>query len=138
MKSQHFKILILSLQITGFLSIIILCWLDETLALPARVFGDPLSTAGNWHEAVWETICITMVAIPIVVASTLMVRKLHYLENFIRVCAWCRKVHLNDTWIPVENYLSTEASIECSHGICEECAKQLVKDEPREVSNASV
>ena len=51
---------------------------------------------------------------------------LHVLGGFLPICANCKKIRKSDnTWVPIEEYITEHSEAEFSHGICPECAKQL-------------
>jgi hypothetical protein len=58
--------------------------------LPSLIFGDGHRV--NWPESVLETAIIALVAIPVLVLTRRLVLRLHYLEEVVRVCSWCRKL----------------------------------------------
>ena len=53
--------------------------------------------------------------------------ELEKLKNFLKVCAWCRKICVTDTvtkedkWILFEEYMVLEHKLKSSHGICPDC-----------------
>jgi hypothetical protein len=110
----------------GFVSLIALSWLDELLDLPARWLG---SLPGHdWHEAALETVVIVAVAVPTFLWSLRLAKRLVYLEDFLRVCAWCRRIDARHEWISVEDYFHRELKTDTSHGICPECAAKLEEE----------
>ncbi len=106
----------------GFLSIITLSWLDELLSLPSIIFGG--APHSNWRESALESVVALLVWIPLHFGTKRILERLYYLEDFIRVCAWCRKIGDGDDWVPLEEYFSKGFEIKTSHGICPTCAKQ--------------
>ena len=54
-----------------------------------------------------------------------------YLKNqrqkrFVPICAWCKKIRLNDdSWKQLENYLTDEGFGVFTHGMCPECAENI-------------
>lgn len=54
-------------------------------------------------------------------ADELFGRRLHYLEEFVRVCAWCRKLNVGEEWIPVEEFFERKFETMTSHGMCPAC-----------------
>lgn len=52
-------------------------------------------------------------------------------EEFLRVCAWCKKVELEGTWVEVEAAIDTLKLFErenlprLTHGVCPECYWQI-------------
>ncbi len=55
------------------------------------------------------------------------------LRQFLRVCAWCKKISVTDTetgeekWLGFEEYMSREHKSTSSHGICPACFQQMNK-----------
>lgn len=110
----------------AFALLITISWLDELIGLPAMLFGGAVQP--NWHEAALETVVISGVAIPTLLLTRRLVRRLVYLEGLLHVCGWCRKINVNNQWMPMEQYFATELKTMTSHGICQECsARQLAQ-----------
>jgi len=55
-----------------------------------------------------------------------VVSRLSYLESFLHVCAWCRKIEYNDRWLSLEAHFTEKTGGGISHGICPECAKRIL------------
>jgi hypothetical protein len=55
----------------------------------------------------------------------LVVSRLSYLESFLHVCAWCRKIEYNDRWLSLEAHFMHKTGGRVSHGICPECSERL-------------
>ena len=113
------------IEATGFSATITLSWVNELFGLPGIIFGGPVTP--NWHEAVIETFIALLVWSAVYLMTRKMIKRLHYLEEFLRLCAWCRKIGYNDEWISIEEYFVREFAIETSHGICPECVKKLTE-----------
>jgi len=82
----------------------------------------------DWEDPILETLVVLAVAIPTVVMSNRIIDRLYYLESFLRLCAWCHRVNLNDEWIPIEDFLKRRLSTQTSHGICESCNRIIRKE----------
>jgi hypothetical protein len=123
MKNRKSADTILWIEAMGFLAIITLSWLDELVNLPRRLFGAPLPV--NWPEAVIETTVVLLAWLVVHRVTTRLLKRLHYLEEFFRVCAWCRKIDAEGEWVPLEEYFSRTFATKTSHGMCPECARQL-------------
>ena len=109
----------------GFVLLITVSWLDELMGLPALLFVSAVQP--NWHEAALETVIILGAAIPTLWLPRRLVRRLVYLEGFLHVCAWCRKINVNDDqWMPMEEYFKTELNTKTTHGICQECSEKFL------------
>jgi hypothetical protein len=107
---------------SGFLLIILLSWLDELIALPYLLWGGP-SPHGNWRESVIETVIALSVWAIVFTYTRRVINRVYYLEGFLTVCAWCRKIHHDDQWIPIEEYVQRGFHAKTSHGMCPTCAK---------------
>ena len=64
--------------------------------------------------------------------NLLLKERVNTLESFLSICSNCRKIRKpesdcekQDSWIPIEAYISTKTSSRFSHSICPECAKKL-------------
>jgi hypothetical protein len=121
-KSQR----ILWYENAGFLAIIILAWANEFLDLPRLVFGG--DTRINWRESAMETLLVLIVWTSVHSVTKKLLARLYYLEGFLHVCAWCKKIGHEDQWLPLEQYFSVGLKIETSHGICPACQAKLLSD----------
>ncbi len=82
----------------------------------------------EWENPLLGTVAIALVAIPTIILSKRILDRLHYLEGFLRLCAWCHRVNVNGEWILVEEFLKRRLSTQTSHGICESC-NQIIRNE---------
>jgi hypothetical protein len=110
---------ILALEIIGFMAIIALSWGNELLGLPSLLFGGGHRV--NWPESLLETALVVIVAIPVIVITRRLIDHMHYLEEFVRVCAWCKKLNVRDQWVPMDEFLELKFDTATSHGICPAC-----------------
>src|SRR5450432_499144 len=110
----------------GFLFLIALSWLNELLSLPHLIFGG--GAHSNWHEAAMESTALLIVWGVVIVFTKRLMRRLFYLDGFLRVCAWCRKIGHEDEWTTLEDYFSQGFAIETSHGMCPECLAKWAEE----------
>jgi DNA-binding response OmpR family regulator len=47
------------------------------------------------------------------------------LEELLQLCAWCKRVHTSDTWMPLEKYVAQQSGQKLTHGLCPDCAQRL-------------
>ena len=120
MKTETYNSKILWYQSIGFSIIIALSWLDQLFGF-ADHQGGP---AFNWRQGVFENLIILAVAVPMMLLTRTLLSRLYYLEGFLRVCAWCKKIEDNDDWIPIETYFKEHFKTESSHGICPDCLEK--------------
>jgi hypothetical protein len=119
-KQHRYEKVILALELFGFAAVIAVIWLDEYMDQPHRLFG-ALQTPLRPEEFWFESLTVLLVACVVVIATLWVFRRLRLLEGFIQVCAWCRKVKVEDEWVGFEQYLKRVTDVQLSHSICPEC-----------------
>ena len=111
-------------QSLGFLIIIILTWCNALFDLGHYLFGFQLH-----DEDINQTTVASGVIVLLWIYSSykvyLVVSRLSYLENFLHVCAWCRKIEHEDQWFSLEEHFSRRTGGHASHGICPECSTKF-------------
>ncbi|MGN6553898.1 MAG: hypothetical protein ACTHLW_09270 [Verrucomicrobiota bacterium] len=117
---------ILWIEAFGFSFIIALSWLTEVMRLPHFVFGEPF--VANWNRALLRTIVVLLVWGWVHHATRRLLRRLHYLEEFLRVCGWCRKVCHKGEWLTMENFFDSKFAMRTSHGMCPECLQKGIEE----------
>jgi len=113
---------ILWVEATAFSLLIILSWLTELFRFPHLVFGEPFTP--NWTRATLRTIVILFIWLWVFLGTRKLLRRLHYLEEFVRVCSWCRKVSHEDEWLEMESYFNSKFDTKTSHGMCPDCLQK--------------
>jgi len=117
---------ILWVEATAFSLIIALSWLTEAIRIPHLLYGE--SFTPNWHRAILRTVVIVLIWLWVHLVTRQLLRRLHYLEEFLRVCSWCRKVSYGNEWVEMEKYLKSKFATKTSHGMCPDCLRKK-KDE---------
>jgi hypothetical protein len=117
---------ILWVEALGFSLLIALCWLTEAVRLPHLIYGE--SFTPNWHRALFRTIVVSLVWLSVHLATRRLLKRLHYLEEFLRVCGWCRKVCHDGEWLEMEKFLNSKFATKTSHGMCPECMKKEIEN----------
>ncbi len=113
----------------GFLAIIILSWVIETLELPKRVLGG--ESYADWRESAVETVLVVVVWVVVYVLTKRLLARLRYLEGFLRVCAYCRKICHDEEWLPLEQYFAKGLEVQTSHSVCPACYAKVMAEEIR-------
>lgn len=106
----------------GFLFMIMMSWLTEWLRLPHYFLGEPF--APDWKRALLRTVVILLIWLWVHRLVRRLLRRLHYLEEFLRVCGWCRKVCHDGEWMAMEQYFRSKFATRTSHGMCPECLQK--------------
>lgn len=123
MRTQTHVSRILWCEGIGFLAIIVLSWANELSDLSHIISG--VRYIPNWRESALETPIVLLVAIPVMIFTRRIVSRLYYLEGFLRVCAWCKKLEHNGEWIPMEEFFASKFQTKTSHGMCLACMHEL-------------
>ena len=113
-------------EAAGFSLMIAFSWLTELLHIPHLIFGEPFTP--NWHRALIRTVVILAIWGWVHWITRRLLKRLHYLEEFLRICGWCRKVCDNDKWLSMEDYFNSKFDMRTSHGMCPDCLAKAVKD----------
>lgn len=121
--TKHSTHSILQKEAIGFSLILLLSWVTEIVGIPHLLYGEPF--AFNWNRAVLRSIVIIGVWFWVHVATKRVLKRLRYLEEYLLICSWCRKVGHEGEWLTMEQYFGSTLSTETSHGICPECAVRL-------------
>jgi hypothetical protein len=117
-KDQLRRILIY--ESLGFLAIITLSWLDELFSLTSLLLhGNPYIP--NFHESAVEMLLILAVWLLVGGSTRRLLERVRYLEAFLRVCAWCHRIHFKGRWMPMEEFFQQGFDTPTTHGICPHC-----------------
>jgi hypothetical protein len=122
-KAGRFPAAVVALEAAGFLTIVALIWIDELWDLPYYLFGAS-PTPFRPAEAIAESGLVVLMGAAIIVASIRILRRVAYLESMIVLCAWCRRVRMDDSWVSIEEFLHVHRRT-TSHGICPDCDVRL-------------
>jgi hypothetical protein len=126
MKTMNRNLLIIASEAGLFLIILLVIWLDEFMDLPYLLFNAP-PTPYRLQEYLLESSLIIIVASIAITLTVFLMRRAARYERYLRVCAWCRKIWVDDRWVSFEEYLEKKHSLRSSHGICESCMAGMVK-----------
>jgi len=106
----------------GFLAMVAFIWARESLDLPNLLLDEPPSPP-DWIGAAILTVGI--LAIGFVITAHTYLQQKRVLKGYIRVCSYCRKVHIEDTsWEQMEQFISDRTLAEFTHGICPTCLRK--------------
>jgi hypothetical protein len=114
---------ILTYQSIGFLAIIAVTWLNELLGLPALIFHGRFSIS-HFRQSTLEMLLILAVWLLVGSSTRRMLKRIRQLEDFMRVCAWCRRIDYKGEWMPLEDFLQEGFDTPTTHGICHECLEK--------------
>ena len=105
-------------QNLGFLAVILLGYLDELVRLSALVFGD---TQWQFRKSTIGMLLVLAVWFLVSSSTRRVLNRIRYLEQFMRICAWCHNVDHKGSWISMEEFLRQGFDTPTTHGICPKC-----------------
>lgn len=119
---------ILRREALGFALLIASVWMAEIFHLPHLLFGEPAVT--SWSRALVRSSLILLIWGGVYLTTRQLVNRLHELEEFLRLCSWCRRIEHDGKWLTIEEFFGSHLATETSHGICPECAEKQFPQTP--------
>jgi hypothetical protein len=113
-------------QSLGFLIVVVLTWSDALFDLTHAILGVPHQEKDLNRTAI-TTVVILLLWIFSAYKIYRVVSRLSYLESFLHVCAWCRKIEYQNRWLSLEAHFSEKTGGKLSHGICPECYEKTLR-----------
>ncbi|HUI64366.1 MAG TPA: response regulator transcription factor [Bacteroidota bacterium] len=63
-----------------------------------------------------------------------MQTEMRQLEGLLPICSYCKKIRdENDSWMPIEGYISTRTEATFSHGACPSCVEKYIRPQMQEI-----
>lgn len=109
----------------GFALLLAVMWTAELLHLPNKVFGD--STESMWPRIAVRSSALLFIWLIVHLTTSRLLKRLHELENYLRICSWCRKIDDHGEWRTLEDYFDTRFQTDTSHGICPSCSRRQME-----------
>jgi len=119
---------IIMYELVGFGIIIISLWIDEFFDIPYYLFG-AAKTPINWIESIFETGLVLILCAFITFLSWRFLERIKYLEGFLRLCTFCKRICVDNKWVPIDTYIQDHSETKLSHGLCSECMEKYYGDE---------
>ena len=104
----------------GFGLLLAIVWVVELVRLPHLLLGEP--DVFYWPRVLIRTAVLLLIWLWMHRVIARIVRRLHELEDFLRICSWCRRVGHEDGWLTVEEFFGARLATRTSHSICPECS----------------
>jgi hypothetical protein len=111
----------------GFGLLILFAWLTEILHAPHFLFAEP--AVFNLGRPVMRSLVIVCVWLAVHLATRRLLKRLHHLEEYLLICAWCRRIGHEGEWRTMEEYFGS--ATKTTHGMCPECSRKMVPAVPR-------
>ncbi|MBN2288950.1 MAG: hypothetical protein JXQ83_06415 [Candidatus Glassbacteria bacterium] len=126
MNKKLFTKRIMQYEVIGFGLVILILWVDEVLDLPSVLLGAK-PTPVNWVESIFESAVAVLLCLFIVFSTRKILQHVKYLEGFIQCCAFCKRVKVGESWIPIEEFIRDQSDAVFSHGLCPDCVEKHYK-----------
>jgi hypothetical protein len=104
----------------GFTIIIAIVWLVELVRLPHLLLGEP--AVFHWPRVLIRTAVLLLIWFWLHRTTRRLLQRLRELEDYLRVCSWCRKVGHEGGWHSLEEFFASNLDTRTSHSICPDCA----------------
>ena len=111
-------------QAAGFSVLLALLWIVELARVPHLLLGE--AAEFNWPRVLIRSAIVLFIWLIVHVTTRRLLQRLHELEEFLLLCAWCRRVGHEGRWLHFEEFFGSRFAATTSHGICPECACQLL------------
>lgn len=121
-KNSHLERIVFY-QHFGFLAIIAICFLDELLKLPSLIFSDH-PFAFVFRRSTLDMLLVLAVWLLVSRSTRRVLERIRYLEGFLRVCSWCRRINYHGDWMRLEDFMQQGFDTPTTHGICPECLQR--------------
>ncbi|HPJ71162.1 MAG TPA: hypothetical protein PK636_00585 [bacterium] len=117
------------LEGAGFGFLIVCVWLNELFDLPHLLFNQA-PTPVNIVESVSESVVVLLLGAFMIGATGVLLKRIRYLEGFLPVCSFCKKVRIDGRWIPLDEYVAHNSEAKISHGLCPDCKERYYGRSP--------
>jgi hypothetical protein len=114
---------ITQLIVIAFVGVVAFSWINEIYDLPYLVYQAP-PTPVNYFEAWMETGWAMFVMLLVLSSTQALLKQIRYMEGFLPVCSFCKKIRVEHDWVPIEHYLHEHSRVKMTHSLCPVCAKE--------------
>jgi hypothetical protein len=115
---------IVVIQLVGFGLVITALWVDEIIDFPHNFLFPGQPQIFDWTQSLFESVLVLCPFVLTTVLLTRLVGRIRHLEGFLLVCGVCKRVRVEDEWIPMEMYISARSEAVVSHGFCPDCVEK--------------
>jgi len=109
------------------ISVISFFWIDEIFDLPHYLFRAAV-TPVNIAESLFETVIVLFFGLFVMIITNRFLNHIKYMEGFIYMCSYCKKIKVDNKWIPLDDFLRTYSDAKWSHGLCDDCLKEKLSE----------
>ena len=125
-----------SYQLIGYGILLFLIVGDEIFDFPHNIFGAP-ATPINWPETFIEGTYIVLLCAFTIYLSLRFLNQIKFLEGFLPICSYCKKIQEDKEWKSLEEYMSDHSEALFSHGLCPDCVEKYYGEYKHHVEGKS-
>ncbi len=114
---------VLLYQALGFLLVTGLVWVDELADLPHNLLG-AAARPPNYREGILESCAVFILALGTLLWTRRALMEIRYLEGFLPMCSFCKRIRVEDRWVPIDQYVTDHSAAVVSHGLCPDCLRR--------------
>jgi hypothetical protein len=114
---------VITLAVAGFLGLIVIFALDAYWDLPARSFDTFMRPIRPYAFSIKVVAALTLFVLVLGVLRQ-AIHRIYRLSHMLTMCAWCRRVSMNDEWISIDQFLQQRNNTTSSVGLCPDCYKK--------------
>jgi hypothetical protein len=123
MENKSYLTRIILYQNLGFLAVIVVYFFNELLKLPALIFsGGPFAFV--YRRSTLEMLLFLAIWLLVNQSTRRLLKRVRQLEEFLRVCAWCRRIDYKGEWMKLEDFMEQSFDTPTTHGICQDCLRE--------------
>ncbi len=75
------------------------------------------------------TVLVVWITALLGLEMTVAKRRIRDMGRLLTICMWTKQVRVEGEWVPVEKYLTDYCGIKLTHGISQEAAEQILREE---------
>ncbi len=109
------------IELSGFGLLLLVQWLDELLDFPHILLG-AAPTPVNVQECLIENFVTLCLALLVIGLTRRLIKRIRYLEGFLPVCSFCKRIRVDGQWLPLDYYVHSHSEASVTHTVCDECA----------------
>ena len=108
----------------GFLTILVLTWSDGVKSL-AHLWAGTSKPQATINELLIKSSIVFFLWMLAAFKVYKIINRLTYIERFLHLCAWCRRINADGQWLPLEDMFLNRKENEISHSICPDCFQMM-------------
>ena len=114
-------------ELIAFICVVLIIWFITFFEIPTTVWGSKYLNSAIISNLI-ETVLFIFIFIFIMTISYRFLQHIKHLEGFLHICSYCKKVKVDNVWMPLDDFLRMQTDANWSHGLCDECMQKQYGD----------